>query len=102
MNCHGGRIGEGGTFTGYDGFGGIHGLQAGTDSRSGLQRYRFQGGAYMSHDPGSWTDTSETSSCYFAGADQDWSNCGQHNVDQLRDNNKDMTPQYSRGTPLQY
>jgi hypothetical protein len=78
MLCHGGKIGEAGTVIGYDGYGGIHGLPSGVDTRSGEERYRFQGGSYMSHSPGSWTTTAGSSTCYFEGGDQDWSSCTRH------------------------
>jgi hypothetical protein len=93
LNCHGGDPAT-------EGFGGIHGLPAGTDGRSGLERYRFQGGSYMSHDPGSWTGTSGSATCYFAaGSSQDWSNCTKHNdIETSRTN----PPQYSRGVPGDY
>jgi hypothetical protein len=102
LNCHGGKIGEGGSMVGYDGYGGIHGM-SGIDTRSNQPKYRFQGGAYMAHDPGSWTTTDGTGrGCYFAGAqNQDWSSCSKH-TDGVLGNNRDMDPQYSRGTPGTY
>ncbi len=99
--CHGGNIGEGGSF--IDGYGGMHGMDTGltgADSRSGQPRYRFQGGIYMSHNPGSWTGTGGTATCYFSATKTiDWSNCGQHNSPQT---GRTDPPQYSRGTPGQY
>jgi hypothetical protein len=86
LNCHGGD-----PLT--DGLGGIHGLpydaaacegSPGTsnpdcDPKSGEPRYRFQGGTYMSHQPGSWTQGGTgTSTCYFAASDNPWSDCTQH------------------------
>jgi hypothetical protein len=95
-NCHGGRIGNGGSFV--DGYGGIHGLPSGADPRSNEERYRFIGGDYMSHSPASWTGTSGgTPTCYFNGVrDQDWSNCSQHDG---TDTKRTMDPAYSRGVP---
>jgi hypothetical protein len=95
-NCHGGNIGVLGSFV--DGYGGIHGLPSGTDSRSGEERYRFIGGDYMSHSPASWTGTSgNTPTCYF-GADTtvDWSGCTNHNTNQTK---RTMDPAYPRGVP---
>jgi hypothetical protein len=107
LNCHGGNPVT-------DGFGGIHGLpydaaaceaSPGTgnpdcDPRSGEPRYRFQGGAYMSHSPGSWTTTAGTATCYFAGSkNQDWSNCTKHTG--TEDKNT-TNPQYDRGVPGDY
>jgi hypothetical protein len=98
-NCHGGSIGDGGTFV--DGYGGIHGLPSGADPRSGEERYRFIGGDYMSHAPASWTGTSGgTPTCYFgASTAQDWSGCTQHSG---TDTKRTMSPAYSRGVPGQY
>jgi hypothetical protein len=101
-NCHGGKIGQGGTMVGYDGYGGIHGLPSGTDPRSGEERYRFIGGDYMSHAPASWTGTSGgTPTCYFdsSSTSQDWSGCTQHSG---TDTKRTMSPAYSRGVPGQY
>ncbi len=100
--CHGGLIGEGGSFN--DGYGGIHGMDTnlqGADPRSGQPRYRFQGGIYMSHQPSSWTGTTGgTATCYFSATKTiDWSNCGQHNSGQT---GRTGDPTYSRGTPGQY
>jgi hypothetical protein len=93
LNCHGGD-------PAVEGFGGIHGLPSGVDVRSGLERYRFQGGSYMSHDPGSWTGTTGSATCYFAGTSaQDWSNCTKHNSPQT---GRTAPPQYSRGVPGDY
>jgi hypothetical protein len=93
MNCHGGD-------PAVDGFGGIHGLEPGTDWRSGEERFRFQGGSYMSHQPGSWTTTGGTSTCYFAGSSsQDWSNCSRHSGD---DTGRTTPAQYDRGVPGTY
>jgi hypothetical protein len=102
LNCHGGQIGDGGSF--LDGYGGMHGMDSGTiglDPKSGQPRYRFQGGIYMSHDPGDWTGTGGSDgSCYFAASKTvDWSNCGQHNSLQQ---GRTQSPAYSRGTPGQY
>jgi hypothetical protein len=98
LNCHGGRIGEGGTFIGYDGYGGIHGLPSGVDTRSGEERYRFQGGSYMSHSPGSWTTTAGSNTCYFAaGSSQDWSNCTRHNDTET--GSRTPTMNYDRPAP---
>jgi hypothetical protein len=92
MNCHGGNPVT-------DGFGGIHGM-SGTDARSGQTKYRFQGGSYMSHDPGSWTGTSGSATCYFAGSQtQVWSNCNQH---KNTETGRTASPQYSRGVPGDY
>ena len=93
LNCHGGNPVT-------DGFGGIHGLPSGTDPRSGQERYRFQGGAYMSHDPGSWDTTGGSATCYFAGSkNQDWSACTQHSGNL---NSRTASPQYDRGLPGSY
>jgi hypothetical protein len=108
LNCHGGQIGDGGSF--LDGYGGMHGMDSGTtggpgslgvDPNSGQPRYRFQGGIYMSHDPGDWTGTGGSDgSCYFAASKTvDWSSCGQHNSLQQ---GRTVSPLYSRGTPGQY
>jgi hypothetical protein len=102
LNCHGGNIGEGGSF--IDGYGGIHGMDTniqGADSRTGEPRYRFQGGTYMSHQPANWTGTSGgEATCYFsANKSIDWANCGQHNSTQT---GRTEPPQYSRGVPGQY
>jgi hypothetical protein len=94
LNCHGGNPVT-------DGFGGIHGLPAGADPRSGQERYRFQGGSYMSHDPGSWTGTSGTATCYFDSNSQtqDWSSCAKHDAPEQ---GRTAPPQYSRGVPGDY
>ncbi|UCH80676.1 MAG: cytochrome c3 family protein, partial [Nitrospiraceae bacterium] len=93
MNCHGGNPAT-------DGFGGIHGLPSGADPRSGEERYRFMGGSYMSHQPGSWTTTGGTATCYFAGSKtQDWSNCTQHSGTET---GRTAPAQYDRGLPGSY
>jgi hypothetical protein len=99
LNCHGGD-------PAVDGFGGIHGLQpaavAGADWRSGEERYRFQGGSYMSHSPSSWTETSGgTATCYFApgNKNQAWSSCSQH---EDTETGRTSDPNYSRGVPGDY
>ncbi len=95
LNCHGGD-------PAVDGFGGIHGLQSGLDWRSGQERFRFQGGSYMSHDPGDWTGTTGTATCYFAGGNQDtqdWSNCTKHDAPE---DGRTAPPQYSRPIPDTY
>jgi hypothetical protein len=100
-DCHGGRIGNFSSAF-VDGYGGIHGLPSGADSRSGEERYRFIGGDYMSHTPASWTGTSGgTPTCYFDPVDktQDWSGCTQHAGD---DTKRTMDPAYSRDVPGQY
>jgi hypothetical protein len=112
LNCHGGYIGEGGSF--IDGFGGIHGLpydataceaSPGTgnpdcDPRSGEPRYRFQGGSYMAHQPGSWTAAGGTSTCYFAGnKNQDWSNCAKHTG---TEDQRTGPMEFDRGVPGDY
>jgi len=104
MLCHGGNIGDGGSF--IDGYGGIHGM-SGTDSRSGQTKYRFQGGSYMAHDPGSWTGTSGSATCYFSNQSDtvDWSNCTQHGGTKAGDEmetGRTYPPQYSRGVPGDY
>jgi hypothetical protein len=94
-NCHGGDPAA-------DGFGGIHGLAAGADPKSGEPRYRFQGGSYMSHQPSSWTGTSGgTPTCYFdpGSSNVDWSYCTQHNGTLT---NRTSAPNYSRGVPGDY
>jgi hypothetical protein len=101
-SCHGGLIGDGGSFT--DGYGGIHGMDTGlqgADPKSGQPRYRFQGGIYMSHLPGSWTAASGTSSCYFDASSKtvDWSKCGQHSGNTGQ---RTATPRFSRGIPGDY
>ena len=101
-NCHGGLIGETGSFN--DGYGGIHGMDTslqGADPRTGEPRYRFQGGIYMSHNPGDWTGTADNSpTCYFSASKTvDWSACGQHNSDQT---GRTDPPRYSRGVPGDY
>ncbi|UCH79992.1 MAG: cytochrome c3 family protein, partial [Nitrospiraceae bacterium] len=99
LNCHGGNPVT-------DGFGGIHGLPAGSDPRSSQQRYRFQGGSYMSYSPSSWTGTSGgTPTCYFdATTDtQPWSNCTQHGGSGSEtETGRTADPQYSRGVPGDY
>jgi hypothetical protein len=95
LNCHGGDPAN-------DGFGGIHGLQSGTDPRSGEERYRFQGGSYMSHTPSSWTTTSGgTATCYFdsGSATQAWSLCAKHSG---TDTSRTAAPQFDRGVPGDY
>ena len=107
-NCHGGMIGEGGSFA--DGYGGIHGLPAGADPRAGGdERYRFIGGDYMAHRPGDtadswWTTNPNGRSCYFnaSSTSVDWSYCSQHSGDLTENKSKDMVPAYSRGVPGQY
>jgi hypothetical protein len=95
LNCHGGD-------PAVDGYGGMHGLQAGSDWRSGEPRYRFQGGSFMSHSPSSWTGiTGGTATCYFAPDTdtQPWSNCTKHSG---TEDGRTSPPNYSRGVPGDY
>jgi predicted CxxxxCH...CXXCH cytochrome family protein len=95
-NCHGGDPVT-------DGFGGIHGLPAGSDPRSGEQRYRFIGGSYMSYQPSSWTGTTGgTPTCYFdpSAKTVDWSYCTHHNGTDT--GGRTGSQQFSRGVPGDY
>jgi predicted CxxxxCH...CXXCH cytochrome family protein len=91
--CHGGGNGAEAYIAQY---GGIHGLN-GADTLTGEPRWRFQGGAYLSPNPGDngeWTITSGSVVCYGQTAANKWSNCSRH--DGGSDNEAGYN--YSRGT----
>lgn len=73
LNCHGGAD--------YDGYGAIHGIPSGTDSRVSQKRYRFLGGSYMTYGwaGGDFVNSGVSGTCYFTGsATQPWSMCAKH------------------------
>jgi len=77
-------------------WGGIHGV-TGTDSLTGQPRYRFQGGAYMTPNPGnngSWTTAATNISCYFQSSTDSLSNCTKHSGNV----NKSFGYNYGRAT----
>jgi hypothetical protein len=93
FNCHGGGNGSEAYIAQY---GGIHGLN-GTDTMTGEPRWRFQGGAYLSPNPGDageWTTQSAEVVCYAQTSANKWSNCSRH--DGGSDNEAGYN--YSRGT----
>jgi cytochrome c553 len=93
FECHGGGNNAEAYIAKY---GGIHGLN-GTDTRTGEPRWRFQGGAYISPNPGDngeWTITSGSVVCYGQTAANKWSNCSRHD----NDFDNEAGYNYSRGT----